>query len=255
MSVDACADLVRRRDPRRFRAALAAPMPARGDLMVLFAFNSEIARAPWVTAEPLIAEMRLQWWHDAVTEIYGGKPRRHEVVDPLVDCVRRHDLPRELLDGLIAARRADIHRERFADWAAYAAYIDASAGHLLMLAAQVLGAAKERWPALRGFASAMGGASFLEALPELAAVGWQPLPEAGGVAHAAELGLAAHALARKDRRKMPGDLRPLFLSGCHARPVLLRAQKSPDQAHNGAARLSEFENHLCRLRCQILGRW
>ena len=46
MSVDACADLVRGRDPRRFRAALAAPMPARNDLMVLFTFNNKITQTP-----------------------------------------------------------------------------------------------------------------------------------------------------------------------------------------------------------------
>ncbi|MEM7645152.1 MAG: squalene/phytoene synthase family protein, partial [Pseudomonadota bacterium] len=88
MSVDAdiaaCADLVQRGDPARFRAVMAAPLGLRRMLFPLYAFNIEVARAPWVTQEPMIAEMRLQWWRDALEEIgAGGAVRRHEVVTPL----------------------------------------------------------------------------------------------------------------------------------------------------------------------------
>ncbi|NOX39165.1 MAG: squalene/phytoene synthase family protein, partial [Alphaproteobacteria bacterium] len=74
MSVDACAALVQRGDPDRFMSAMTAPPHLRGRLMVLYAFNLEIARAAWVTSEPMIAEMRLQWWLDMVTEIREGRP-------------------------------------------------------------------------------------------------------------------------------------------------------------------------------------
>ena len=65
----ACADIVRRADPARFQAAMAAPVAARSVLFPIYAFNVEVARAPWVTSEPMIAEMRLQWWVDALEEI------------------------------------------------------------------------------------------------------------------------------------------------------------------------------------------
>ena len=61
MSIQACADLVHRGDPDRFAAIMAAPVGARERLFPIFAFNLEVARAPWVTAEAMIAEMRLQW--------------------------------------------------------------------------------------------------------------------------------------------------------------------------------------------------
>ena len=73
MSLQACADLVQRGDPDRFAAAMAAPVAARKVLFPLYAFNLEVARAPWVTEEPMIAEMRLQWWRDALGEIGGGR--------------------------------------------------------------------------------------------------------------------------------------------------------------------------------------
>jgi 15-cis-phytoene synthase len=84
MSLAACADLVSRADPDRFIAALAAPPEARPILIPLYAFNVEVSRAPWVTDEPMIAEMRLQWWRDALEEIGAGRPpRAHEVVTEL----------------------------------------------------------------------------------------------------------------------------------------------------------------------------
>ena len=84
--VNACAAIVQRGDPDRFMATMAAPVAARRVLFPLYAFNVEVARAPWVTEESMIAEMRLQWWRDAVEEVAkGGVVRRHEVVTPLAE--------------------------------------------------------------------------------------------------------------------------------------------------------------------------
>ena len=82
--VIACARLLERGDPERFRAVMATPLEVRKTLFPIFAFNLEVARAPWVTKEPLIAEMRLQWWQDVLSEISDGRAvRRHEVATPL----------------------------------------------------------------------------------------------------------------------------------------------------------------------------
>ena len=87
---------------------MAAPPAARPGLMALYAFNLEIARAPWVASEPGLAAIRLRWWHDAVAEIYDGQAaRRHEVVEPLAEAIRAGDLPRRLFEEMIAARLAD----------------------------------------------------------------------------------------------------------------------------------------------------
>lgn len=90
-----CAGIVERGDPDRFRAAMAAPPKARAVLFPLYAFNVEVSRAPWASQEPMIAEMRLQWWRDALDEIATGKPaRRHEVVTPWpASCPRSRPQP------------------------------------------------------------------------------------------------------------------------------------------------------------------
>ncbi|MBT7342217.1 MAG: phytoene synthase, partial [Rhodobacteraceae bacterium] len=69
MSLQACANLVARADPERFAAAMAAPFAARAVLLPIYAASIEVARAPWLTQEPMIAEMRLHWWRDVFEEI------------------------------------------------------------------------------------------------------------------------------------------------------------------------------------------
>jgi phytoene synthase len=139
MSLQACADLVARGDPDRFRAAMATPPEARAVLFPLYAFNLEVSRAPWVTEEPMIAEMRLQFWRDVAEEIgQGAPPRAHEVCAPLAAAVRAEDAG--LLDGFVAARRWDIYKDAFEDAGHFERYLDATGGNLDWVAARALGA-------------------------------------------------------------------------------------------------------------------
>ena len=132
--LNACAALVERADPDRFLAAMAAPVAARRVLFPLYALNIEVARAPWVTEEAMIAEMRLQWWRDALAEIAaGGQVRRHEVVTPLAEVLSPERAAQ--MDEMIAVRRWDIYRDAFEDVAHFERYIDQSAGTLLWAAA------------------------------------------------------------------------------------------------------------------------
>ena len=74
MTDAAVAALVERGDPERWRSAMTAPPAARAGLMALYAFSLEIARVAWVASEPMLAEIRLRWWLDALDEIYAGRP-------------------------------------------------------------------------------------------------------------------------------------------------------------------------------------
>ena len=64
---------------------MAAPPAARPGLLALYAFNLEIARAPWVVSEPMLAEIRLQLVarRRSPRSTTALPPRRHEVVEPL----------------------------------------------------------------------------------------------------------------------------------------------------------------------------
>lgn len=247
MSVDACATMVAQADPDRFASAMCAPLPARGDLMVLYAFNIEVARAPWVTQEPMIAEMRLQWWKDAIDEIYSdAKPRRHEVVTALADLVQRAGLPRRLFDDLIEARRFDIYKEPHTSRAAFDAYVAATSGNVMELAGRALGA--ENLVPFQRMGWAMGAANLLRALPSLFQSGRNPVPvidaDMNGliegrldarmsteIEQIARDGLTALDQARQFR-SVPKPLHPALLAGWQAKQVLSKINANPQAVYD-----------------------
>jgi phytoene/squalene synthetase len=227
----AVAALVERRDADRWRSAMTAPPAARPGLMALYAFNLEIARAPWVASDPALAGIRLRWWLDAIEEIYDGRtPQGHEVLVPLAAAIRDGDLPRRLFEEMVAARAGDAEPRPHADRAALDLYIDHTAGHLMELAARHLGAEGAALPVVRDFARGAGTAALLRALPELRARGRDPLPPDVAVAALARDGRAALTRARGRRDRVPRTAAPALLAGWQAERVLRRAAADPEAA-------------------------
>lgn len=251
MSIEACAALVERADPDRFLTVMAAPEADRPKLLPLYAFNIEVSRAPWVTEEPMIAEMRLQWWRDAVEEIAkGGEVRSHEVVDPLCDVARNADLRTALLDQMVAARRWDIYKDAFEDRAHLDEYIDQTSGNLMWCAARTLGAGRALEQPVRDFAYGAGVAGLLRAAAELDARGRKPLLDG---THAGVAALATEALARMTEVRVPKTIAPALWPGWQAQKLLTRAVKEPSLVADGALQLSEFTRRWGLLRRQMLG--
>ncbi len=136
----ALVDLVRRVDHDRFLCALFAPRDRRAALFALIAFNHEIARVRETVSEPLLGRIRLQWWREAIQELYDGTPRRHEVVTALALALECHALSRRHFDALIDARERDLDDQPPPDMAALEAYAEATGGPLGALMAEALGA-------------------------------------------------------------------------------------------------------------------
>ncbi|MSU89270.1 phytoene synthase [Rhodobacteraceae bacterium 2CG4] len=259
MSLDLCAQHVARADSDRFAAAMTAPPDRRGALLALYAFNLEVARAPWVTAEPTIAAMRLQWWTDAIAEIYEGRPpRRHEVVTPLAEAIATHDLPRAPFDAAIAARHRDIAPEPHADDDALWAWLDATGGGLTWLAARALGADPGLQPLARAHGTAAAAASLIAALPALIAAHAQPLPPPGGadaVRALADKALETLKHTRSQRGTVPAAVRPAFLAGWQAGATLRAARNRPEAVLKAPPARSEFRRRATLLWAATTGRW
>jgi phytoene/squalene synthetase len=246
MSLEACAALVERGDAERFAAVMAAPVAARARLFPLYAFNLEVARAPWVSKEPMIAEMRLQWWRDVVAEPMA---RAHEVAGPFHVVIKSAGLPVSVLDALIAARVRDAYGEPFVDDAAFAAYLDDTAGGLMWLASLACGGTDE--PAARALGWALGLANYLRAVPELEERGRHPLPDGRAVAvqGLAAQGLAKLALARKGR--VP---KAAALAAWQAKGLLTQVLAEPMVVAEGRMGLSEFAKRGGLLWAALSGR-
>ncbi len=246
MSLQACADLVARGDPRRFRAAMAAPLAARGVLLPLYAFNIEVSRAPWLTEEPMIAEMRLQWWRDALEEIGEGRARRHEVVDALGFLDAEAVV---LLDQLVAARRWDIYRDPFEDAGHFQDYLAKTSGNLIEVALRALGGVPDA--ATRAIGAGAGLARFLVAVPELEARGRVPLVDGRPDAVAS---LARAALARWPDRVPASPGRAALFEAAGARRILWHAARDPGAVAEGRLAPSPLRESVGLMRAVLMGR-
>jgi phytoene/squalene synthetase len=258
MSLAACADLVQRADPDRFLASMAAPPPARAVLLPVHAFNVEISRAPWVTKEPMIAEMRLQWWRDALEEIFEGRqPRAHEVVTPLAGILPRALDLRPLMMEMIDARRWDIDGSRIETAEQLERHIDQTAGHHMWVSARLLGASVAAEPVVRRFARGAGMAAWLRSVPDWRARGRQPLPDETpeAIAGLARGGLADLKAARDARDAAGGPGGAAMLSGWRAGHFLRQAAAAPETVLTGLREEAEFRRRGMLLLRALSGRW
>lgn len=162
-----CGRLARQHDRDRYLVALLAPPEAREAQFAIIAFNHEIARIRDLVSEPLLGRIRLQWWRDAIAELYDGAARRHEVVEPLGEAIRRHELSRSHFDGLIDARERDLEEAGFATLAEMETYAEATAAPVLRLALETVGAGGEDAPpaAASHVGTAWAMAGLLRAVP------------------------------------------------------------------------------------------
>jgi len=183
MSGDNLLDFVRRHDFDRFWCTLFAPPERRGVLLVLYAFNHELARAREAVREPPLALIRLHWWR----EVIEGARRRHEVAGPLGEALDAGGLHAPDLLAMVAAREAEAE-PAIAGRAEWQAYVEGTAGMLAVAAGRALGAEPAVLVGLADLGTAYGVAGQLRSVRALARQGRCLLPEDVLAAH----GLTVH---------------------------------------------------------------
>lgn len=158
-----------RLDPDRWLGLLAAPAPDRGRAAAVLALAHELAAAQDRAREPTLHAIRLQWWRDAVGEIFEDRPvRRHEVALALAQTVKAARLPRAAFEAMIDARAADSEDRPFGTQAALDAYLDATAGGVIALCAAALSPGLDlgaHQPLFSAAGRAWGRAGLMRALP------------------------------------------------------------------------------------------
>ncbi len=119
---------------------LLAKPAARPGLFALYAFNYEIAKTREVVTETTLGLIRLQWWRDALTGVFDGKPApKHQVMQPLAEAIAQFQLPKELLEALIFGREFDLEDRLPSTLQGMANYADYTSTPLLKLAARMTG--------------------------------------------------------------------------------------------------------------------
>ena len=103
-------DLIRRVDPERWLSSrfMADPVK-RADVIALYAYDHELARAPKVASSSLLGEIRLTWWREVLDEAFEGRPvRHHPTAQAIAAVIARRQLPRGPLEAMIDARYREL---------------------------------------------------------------------------------------------------------------------------------------------------
>jgi len=135
-----CGTEVRVNDPERYLISLFAADEDRGALHALYAFNLELAKVATIVSEPLLGQVRLQWWRESIAGIYDGSPRHHEVVLALAEAVKDRDLPRDMFETMITGREVELEAGPPETVADLEAYLRSTAGELVALGLRAVGA-------------------------------------------------------------------------------------------------------------------
>lgn len=224
------AALLQRHDRDRYLLSLFVPVARRGVVQTLYAFNSEIARIREQVTNPVLGQMRLEWWREGVDAAYSDRPvPRHEVLTPLAESIRRFGFTRGHLEQLIRAREEDLAPEPPATLEALEAYAERSSAPLQLLVLEALGAAgPTAGTAATEAAMAYAMAGLLRAAPFLARSPRHAVPpslveETGRVGERAEAHLEA---ARALRGDVPPEAFPSLLPAVLAAADLARLRRA-----------------------------
>ena len=157
---------MRRHDHDRFLATLFAPKACRESLFALYAFNYELAKTREVVSEPMIGDIRLQWWRERIAELFAGNVTEHAVLRALASTHAATPLSRAYFETLIEARALDLDDTPFSTLSDLRAYAEATNAPLFYLALEAVGSPRE--PALlaaKSAGAAYGLIGLLRAIP------------------------------------------------------------------------------------------
>lgn len=133
-----CLDLLKQGDRERYLSVLFAPKEKRGSLAALYAFNLEIARIRETVHEPMIGEIRLHWWRDAIAGGRADSNDQNPVLDSLLDTIERYKLPKNAFMRYCDARVFDLYNDTMPDLNAFEGYCGDTACTLLQLSCLIL---------------------------------------------------------------------------------------------------------------------
>jgi Squalene/phytoene synthase len=151
-----CQSLVEESDKDRFLASLYAPADLRPHLFALYAFDVELSRIPQRVSEPMIRQIRLQWWRDSISAIYAGGVQDHPVAIALAAAVKQASWPEQALQGMIDARETDFCAEAQSGIEALERFLGLAFSTPIQLACLLLGQSCADAAGLSGVAYGIG---------------------------------------------------------------------------------------------------
>lgn len=173
---DSLVDTLRRGDRRRFLTALFAPPARRPALFALYAVHLELARARETVREPVLGQIRLQWWREAIIAAAAGHAPRHAALIDLAPLLASGRLATADFDMMIDAREIELDAPPPPDLPWLEAWLDSAAAPLIRLALAALDVPGDHWTLASRLGRAQGLAGLMASLPQRLAQGRIDLP-------------------------------------------------------------------------------
>ncbi|MCF3933063.1 squalene/phytoene synthase family protein [Acuticoccus sp. M5D2P5] len=131
-------DDVRTRDRTAYLSVLFAPASVRRALLALAAYRLELGRIVETIRDPLAAEIRLQWWRDAIRDQGFGEGAGIPLVLALRDGMARYHWPATTLADMSEAHIHDLYADPFPDFDAFDGYAGETRGAAIQLGVMAL---------------------------------------------------------------------------------------------------------------------
>lgn len=207
--------------PLHYASTLFAPQDKRDALVTLYAFDSEIKHIPTRVSEPMLGQIRMQWWREALSGERAAEARLNPLAASLIDLIHRAHVPMQGVLNLIDGEARVFDTEPRLDEAAFEKFYGLRFASLFQLASIILDPDSAR---LVSDASGHAGMAY-------------------GIAH--DLVSGRHAVKRSDLvqlgethlekaraaiAQLSGEVRAAFLPLVIVEPVLRHAKRaSADQ--------------------------
>lgn len=133
-----CADMVYKDDHNRYLTTLFVDKDKRRSLFALYAFNIEISKVVDISKEPLVSQIKLQWWQDSLDDLKKGQVAKHPVIEELSKALTHHQISIDDLLMMIQARNTELTDETPKTLSALIDYCRQTAGTLNRVSLQVI---------------------------------------------------------------------------------------------------------------------
>lgn len=125
-------------DPDHYFSTIFAPREKRTALLTLYAFNNDLDRIPDSVSEPMLGEIRLQWWRDVIEKADTEQKTGNPLADQLIRVLSDYDLPLIRLQELIDARSFELSGEPMPDLQSLRNYVKKTEEALCLLSCKIL---------------------------------------------------------------------------------------------------------------------
>ncbi|TDL17871.1 hypothetical protein BD410DRAFT_793908 [Rickenella mellea] len=103
-----CRDFVKRHDRDSYLTSLFFPKHLQNACFAVKAFYVELAMIQDIVSSPMIGQMRMQFWRDALKGMAEGKPPRHPIALALHEASEAANIPPYHLKRILEAREKDL---------------------------------------------------------------------------------------------------------------------------------------------------